>query len=137
MKPLPRTENSLVLRTDFSNDAVWETVCLEIRKPVGEFRAYVDCVSDANYAGLNVEDVVALASKDKDRTFLFVVDELTITSQEHLILVIDLCNEPGQSFRVIPLAMWSVENNLSITNMDFEEFADNSDSSGVFRGFPQ
>ena len=28
-----------------------------------------------------------------------------------------------------------VENNLSISNMDFYEFADNADADGIFRGF--
>jgi len=32
--------------------------------------------------------------------------------------------------------MWSVENNLSISNMDFSDFADSADADGVFRGFP-
>lgn len=137
MKALPRTENSLVLRTDFSSDAAWEAVCSEIREPVGEFRAYVDCVSDTSYAGLNAGEVVALASKVEDRTFLFVVDGLTITDREHPVLVIDLYNEPGRTFRVVPREIWGVENNLSVANMDFEEFAQSTDPDGVFRGFPE
>lgn len=136
MRALPRTQNALVLRTDFSNDAVWEAVCSEIREPVGEFRAYVDCVSDASYAKLGIGKLVELASTDHDRTFLFVVDEVTITNQEHPILVLDLYEEPGRSFRVVPREMWGVENNLSIANIDFEEFADSSDHDGIFRGFP-
>ncbi|MDH6214469.1 hypothetical protein M2283_001752 [Streptomyces pseudovenezuelae] len=31
--------------------------------------------------------------------------------------------------------LWSIENNLSGANMDFEEFADAVDDDGVFRGF--
>jgi hypothetical protein len=48
-----------------------------------------------------------------------------------------LYEEPGRTFRVIPSEMWSVENNLSVANMDFYEFADNVDLDGVFRGFPE
>jgi hypothetical protein len=33
--------------------------------------------------------------------------------------------------------MWGVENNLSIANMDYSEFADEVDPDGVFRGFPK
>jgi hypothetical protein len=40
-------------------------------------------------------------------------------------------------FRVIPSQMWSVENNLSIANMDFFEFADAVGDDGIFRGFPK
>jgi hypothetical protein len=39
MKQIPETENSLVLRTDFSNAAAWEAVCKAIQAPVGDFQA--------------------------------------------------------------------------------------------------
>jgi hypothetical protein len=44
---------------------------------------------------------------------------------------------PGRTFRVIPSEAWGVENNLSISNMGFAEFADAVDDRGVFRGFPR
>lgn len=34
-----------------------------------------------------------------------------------------------------PRELWSVDNNLNIANMDWEEFADNTDGDGIFRGF--
>jgi hypothetical protein len=33
--------------------------------------------------------------------------------------------------------LWSVENNLSIANMGFDEFADAVYKDGVFRGFKE
>jgi hypothetical protein len=33
--------------------------------------------------------------------------------------------------------MWGVENNLSLANMDFSEFANHTDPDGVFLGFPE
>ena len=41
----------------------------------------------------------------------------------------------GATFRVVPSEMWSVQNNLTISNMDWEEFTDNVDTDGIFRGF--
>ena len=41
----------------------------------------------------------------------------------------------GATFRCVPSAVQAVENNLSIANMDFEEFAGAVDEDGVFRGF--
>jgi hypothetical protein len=38
-------------------------------------------------------------------------------------------------FRVIPSELWGPENNLSIANLDFDEFANNAGSDGIFRGF--
>ncbi|HEX4205030.1 MAG TPA: hypothetical protein VHZ51_12710 [Ktedonobacteraceae bacterium] len=133
MKNIPEIGNATVLRTDFSDDGVWQVVCAAIEEPVGEFRAYVTFVSDSAFKGITVEEVVERAEKDVG--FVFIVDDVTISHEEHPILVVDLFDEPGRTFRVIPSEMWSVENNLSIANMFFWEFADGTDDDGIFRGF--
>jgi hypothetical protein len=138
MKPLPKTGHSLVLRTDFSDDAAWDGVCAAIQEPNEDgFKAYVDCISDRTHAGLTVEQLITLAPKGGDHVFAFIVDRVTVANPERPVLVIDLYTEPGRSFRVIPREMWGVENNLSLANMDYNEFADSVDPDGVFRGFPQ
>lgn len=139
MKNIPETENALVLRTDFSDDTIWDSICRAIENPVenlaGEFRAYVSFISDPAYKNLSIDDILKLIPSSYNHTFIFVVDQRTITDAEYPILVIDLSDERGRSFRVIATEMWSIENNLSIANMDFSEFAESTDSDGVFRGF--
>ncbi|HMC88973.1 MAG TPA: hypothetical protein VKI17_05475 [Gemmataceae bacterium] len=138
MKKLPKSNNSLLLRTDFSDDAAWSALCEAVQVPSQEgFQARVDCISDPVYDGLTVEQLVALAPKGGDHTFAFIVDRIALTNPERPVLVVDLYDEPGRTFRVIPREMWGVENNLSIANMDYCEFADSVDPDGVFRGFPQ
>jgi hypothetical protein len=69
---------------------------------------------------------------------MFIVDRIAITHPEHpllglfslVILVVDFNVEPGRTFRVLPSDMWGVENNLSLSNMDFAEFADCVDQNG-------
>jgi hypothetical protein len=39
------------------------------------------------------------------------------------------------TFRVVPAEMWSVQNNLSIANLDWEDFAGSLDDEGICRGF--
>jgi Domain of unknown function (DUF6924) len=137
VKTLPKTENSLMLRTDFADDAAWAALCEAVQEPSEEgFKAIVDCVNDPAYEGLTVEQLVALAPKDGERSFAFLADRTTFTNPERPVLVVDLDDEPGRTFRVIPREMWGVENNLSIANMDYSEFADSVDPDGVFRGFP-
>jgi hypothetical protein len=133
---IPETQNALVLRTDFSDDSAWESLCAAIRRPVGIFLANVEFVSDSAFAGLAAEQVLALIPQDSQHTFLFIVDDLALTHPDHPILVMDVFWERGRTFRVIPSEMWSIENNLSLGNMDFEDFADSVDADGVFRGFP-
>ena len=135
---LPTSDNSLLLRTDFSDDAAWAALCEAVQIPSEEgFQANLDCISDPAYDGLTVEQLVKLVPKGGDRAFAFVADRIALTEPEQPVLVVDLYDEPGRTFRVIPREMWGVENNLSIANMDYSEFADSADADGVFRGFPR
>ncbi len=137
MKQIPKTQNTLVLRTDFSDESAWQLVCSELRTPVGGFQANVEFFSDPSFDGVGVDQLLLLLPEPVEHSFMFVVDHVTISNPDHPILVVDLFEEPGRTFRVIPSEAWGVENNLSIANMDFEEFADSVDPDGVFRGFPR
>lgn len=134
MKPLPRSDMALVIRTDFSDDAAWNAVVAAIRQPVEGFYAYVEFVDDPAFKDLTVEQLVAVGD-DLSKSYTIVADAVTMSGAEHTLLVVSLLEEPGRVFRAIPSEMPSIENNLSITNMDFWEFADNVDADGVFRGF--
>ena len=135
MKQLPQTENPLVLRTDFSNQPAWERICAAIREPVEGFRAYVEFVDDAAYQDMTKEQLLRLVPRGYAHSFIILVDRTAISSPEFPLLVIDLYAEPGREFRAIPSQVQGIENNLSIANMDFYEFADSVDEDGVFRGF--
>jgi hypothetical protein len=135
MKPLPKSDQSLVVRTDFSDEAAWRAVGLAIREPVDGFYAYVDLVDDAAFEGATVDQLVALGN-DAHRSFLIVADGETMRGPEHTLLVVDVFADPGRTFRAVPSGIQSIENNLSIANMDFAEFADAVDADGVFRGVP-
>jgi Domain of unknown function (DUF6924) len=136
-KRLPVTRQSLVLRTDFSDESSWQSICAAIQAPVGDFRAYVECVSDRAFEGVTSTDLPSLVPEGWEHSFVFLVDRVALSSPEHPILVVDLHEEPGRSFRIVPREAWGVENNLSIANMDFSEFAGSVDPDGVFRGFPR
>jgi hypothetical protein len=161
MKNIPKTEHPLVLRTDFSDNSAWESICAAIQ--MGEFPADVECLSDSEYDGLTIEHVTDLCPKFPDFgapeydgltvehvgsllngypgypgcfCFIFIVDQIALTHPDHPILVLNLQDEPGRTFRVIPSEMCSIAGNLRIGNLDFCDFADNVDKHGIFRGFP-
>lgn len=134
MKPFPASNDALVVRTDFSDDAAWRAVCAAISEPVEGFLAYVQFVDDPAFSGASVDRLVELG-RDIAKSFLIAADAETMRSAERTLLVLDLMVEPGRTFRAVPSAIQSVENNLSIANMDFREFADNVDPDGVFRMF--
>jgi hypothetical protein len=135
MRRLPESNQALVVRADFSDDAAWATVCSIIRAPVDGFFAYVDFVDDPAFDGVTVDQLVELG-RDVSRSFLIVADATTMTDAERSLLIIDVFEEPGTTFRAIPSQIQGIENNLSIANMDFREFAESADADGVFRGFP-
>jgi hypothetical protein len=138
MNQLPETEKGIVVRTDFSNQAAWEAICKIIRKPVGimRFRANVTFVDDVQYADMIKDELLQLVPDHDDaQSFIIVVDQIAISHSDNPLLIIDLFEERGREFRALPSQIQSIENNLSLANMDFAEFADTVDESGVFRGF--
>jgi hypothetical protein len=139
MKPLPESSRALVIRTDFSSDAVWRRVRELVAAPVGDmgFLADVAFVDDRAYEDARVDALVPLLVAGRPRRyFAIIADRTTMTEHDHPLLVVDAGDEPGRAFRAVPTAIQSIENNLSLANMDFHEFADSVDPDGVFRDFP-
>lgn len=139
MKQIPDTENAPVLRADFSDQAAWEEICREIQRPVGilRFRANVNFIDDVGFADITKDQLLELIPANYNHSFIVVADRTAISGAEHPLFIIDLFDESAREFRAIPSTIQGIENNLSIGNMDFEEFADSVDEDGVFRGFPE
>jgi hypothetical protein len=135
VKPLPITDQAVVLRTDGSSRAAWDSICAIIRQPVGDFRAHVEFLDDPEYRDLTRDQLFALVPPNYGHTLLIVVDRDAVSRPEYPLLVLDLREGSNLEFRSIPSQIQGIENNLSIANMDFQEFADSVDRDGVFRGF--
>ena len=138
MKAIPDTEHAVVLRTDFSDQKGWEEICAEIRKPVGifRFRANVDFMDQVEYANSTKEQILELTLPHYSHSFIIVADRIAISEAGHPLLVLELFDRGGLEFRAIPSKVQAIENNLSIANIDFEEFVEAVGPDGVFRGFP-
>jgi hypothetical protein len=137
MDGLPAADDlhSLLIRTDFSDDVTWAAVRRAITTPSTVFRANLHVVDDRRYDGLTIDGLLAM-SDGSDQGFVFLVDRETIARPDHPVLVVDLVEDSrGRRFRVVPSAMWSVQNNLIVANMDWEDFSESVDADGVFRGF--
>lgn len=134
-----RFGNALVVRVDFSDPDSWEAVITRICAPVlyADHTAYANVVfvEDPRCRDASIGHVLDLIPKQYDRTVAFVVDELTSHNPEHPIVVLDLQEERGRTFRAIPSQIQTIECNLLIGNMDFLEFANSTGEDGIFRGF--
>jgi hypothetical protein len=141
MKQLPKTTNPLVVRTDFEDQKAWNAICEILRAPVpdpnGPFRAHVDLLEDTEYRDFTKEELLAAVPELYGHSFLMVVDKTAVSNPEFPILAVDLAETRGRSFRALPSQIQGIENNLSIANMGFEEFADAVDADGIVRGFPK
>jgi len=137
---LPESE-SLLLRTDFTDDAVWRETLETVNRsyePEGLDVMYgLTVVDNPDFQAVTTADLEKLL---KSQYYVYIVDERTIRDPEHPILAVDNSGdgEPGTglpTFRILPREVGLVEVNLTLANMDFEDFASAVDADGVFRGF--
>jgi len=161
LKSLPQTNDTLLIRTDFSDQTAWQALHTAITTPnEDDFLANVHIVDDPAYSELTTEQVISLAPA---RGFLLIVADKTALTTPEMPLLAVLPFEPSApvglsaavsgsmlrtaaeddheteqdhgELRVIAEELWSIENNLSLANMDWEDFVGAADDDGVFRGF--
>ncbi|GAB2636794.1 hypothetical protein GCM10027088_10700 [Nocardia goodfellowii] len=136
-RTLPEGE-SLLVRTDFSDDAAWaQTLAAVIASYDEDAMSELTPVDDVNFDGLTLADLGELVD---GQTYLFLADTTTMTDPEHPLLAVDTSDEDARGedapvFRIAPIAMAEVEVNLFLANMDFEDYAGGVGEDGVFRGF--
>ncbi|WP_232792400.1 DUF6924 domain-containing protein [Actinacidiphila yeochonensis] len=136
--PLPAADDitTLVIRTDFSDDAAW--AALQRALDDGQEFSAATYVDDRRFAGVTVEALVAedAAAEDEDRTCeVCLADAVALGDPAFPLLAVDLYAEPGRTFRLPARWFPEISVNLSLANLDFSDYADTADPSGVFRGF--
>jgi hypothetical protein len=130
-----KTKSLLVIRTDFSNEAIWENICATLGARSGDFFANVKLVDDARYSGATKDQLLRLIHRNCTHHFMVIVDRTAISNPEHPLLIVALLESFGHEFRAIPSAIQGIKDNLSIARLGFENLADAIDGRGVFRGF--
>ena len=124
-----------LVRTDFTDDHAWERVVKAVSKPSPEgFLAKLNVVNDSRYDHVDLDKLLMEAEANGDPVLLIIADGRTMVEDEMPLLCVDPIRPSGQ-FRCIPSELWGVENNVSLANMDFSEFASAVDPDGIFRGF--
>lgn len=134
MKNIPSSEGETPLvRTDFSDQGAWEALVTAVTTPnEDEFLANLHIVDDPAYRDLTSEQVVALAPGE---LLVVVADSVAVASAEWSVLVLHRTERGHDELRVAAESLWAVENNISIANMDWREFAEAVDDDGVLRGY--
>ncbi|MGW8776594.1 DUF6924 domain-containing protein [Streptomyces sp. NPDC055796] len=138
--PLPQPDDltSLVLRTDFADEAAWDAVRAAL--DAADEYPHATYISELRFAGVGVQALVdeeTAADEDEQIVYMFPADAATMRDPGHPLLAVDLSDEPGRTFRVPARWFPDISANLSIANMDFADYADATDGSETFRGFDE
>jgi hypothetical protein len=130
----------LLVRTDYSDDGAWQAAlsaatAVYAMDDFERMGARLQPVDSSGLSDLTPEGLVALAREGYIGQ-IAVADAQTMRDQTVLFVDFNELNEQvGRTFRSIPSEVEPIVANLSLANMDFAEFADNTDPAGIFRGF--
>ncbi len=128
--------NPLVIRTYFGNDLEWNALKAKLCASSSYgFRANLSFEDNDRSNGMSPEQIIENLLNTYEYDFVFFADSLTFYHAENPVLCVDLSDQGEGAFRVVPSAMWVIENNLSIHNVDFIAFRDSCDADGIYRGF--
>ena len=128
---IPSSENALLIRTDFSDQSGWKKLEAAVSEPGDPYIFAMEVDDDCANSGATVEQLMDVLPEDYPHSFIVVADGAAILRPHYPLLVVDLGEERGRQFRAVAAQVASTDNNLSIGNMGFEEFADAVDGDGV------
>lgn len=135
-KGSPMLEFAVLVRSWFDDDEAWSDLVERIETPNDDdFSADVRFVDDQDYNGLTAD---GLRARHARNAFVsFIADERTLANDDAPLLAVwvGTGGDDKPAFRVAADWLWSVENNINLGNMDWEEFTRALDPDGVFRGF--
>jgi hypothetical protein len=140
----------LVIRTDYGDEAAWQTVTAGLTEPWEDFEPTPYLVNDPAWAGVSADQILS-ALGDHQVPVVFLADTVTMQAEHHGLLAVTTGTrddyedeevwqyhvEFGREFRITPEEVASLHCNLELANMDFQEFSQAAarDPEGVFRGF--
>lgn len=125
---------SPLIRLDFTDDARWQEAVAAAERPNDEgFRACVYPIDDPANAGRTPEAIITGFGEDAPWLFLF-ADARTLAESDLPFLCVDR-EQPADTVRCVAAQLWSVENNLRLSNMELRTFCEAAGADGVFRGF--
>ena len=128
-------ENTPLVRTWFGDERGWRALLSATRTPsIDGFLAYVDVVEHPSLDGATPSHVAALLPTKSEYSIAILADQRSMTDAEQPLLVVlaNGSNDPPE-LRVIPSALWGIENNMSLANMEWGDFVGSADNDGVLR----
>lgn len=148
------TEATVVVRTDFSDDAAWSAVIEAVSQPIpdldDDFGGNFVPIDEPTLDGLTVETLTADLEPLGVTAYVILADARSMSeARSGQVITVDYIDYSpyaredaedfdtffGRTFRCEAKEVGSIEVNLSLANMDFSDFADEVGPDDVFRGF--
>lgn len=122
-----------LVRTSFGQDQAWHEIVERVLHPQ-HFVPGIQPVNGEAFAGAEIRDILPLLP---DRcAVVFVADEESMLDPRRPLLAVSNRSDSDPPLRVTASAACEMENNLSVVNLDWEDFyAGARRSGGVFDGF--
>lgn len=126
------------IRTTWSDATGWTRCRTDLDNASDEFgnAATLTWHPGSQFDGWTVEDILAATPAAEYTAALLVFDAASASVGECTLLAVETGGpERGRTFRIQAGEIVSFEINLSLSNMNFFDFADSAGPDGVFRGF--
>jgi hypothetical protein len=133
---LPPSENALLVRTNFANQNAWKQLLALAQEPPDLFIFNMEIVDDRANNGATAEQILTSLPGEYPHNFFAIADGDSMAQPDYALLVVDVLGDAGRRFRAVAAQIACIDNNLSIGNMGFAEFAESVDETGIFRGIP-
>lgn len=124
-----------LIRLGSAADDRWALTVRAAQMPPEPFIVQIEFVDRPDFRGKSVDEALAALPADYPYGFVFLADERALTEPGHPCVVVDLSDKDRPRFRAEASTLASIENNLTLANMEFSEFALEAKTTGVFRGF--
>ena len=143
-KRLDVAHNTALLRVDFDDDSIWRRVRDAVLAPLtpGDVSNLI-VIEDKEFEGVDLARLET-APEGYEKRVLIVFDRQSREHATHPLLLIDWFAEvdeddderfmPG-AIRIAPEHVPEAEINLSLANMDLDDYVAHADQEGIFRGF--
>ncbi|MFI9046128.1 DUF6924 domain-containing protein [Streptomyces sp. NPDC053427] len=153
--PVGLEELTPLIRTDYADQAAWETFISHFRdneeeNPLPGVKVLDDppddedgiafaVIDDPAYANLTAEQLLELSAEGTGEEYgmLLVVDKSALASSEYPVLAIDRSEEQedrGRAFRIVLSELVDFAGRMEIADCDFCDYADYADPDGTYRG---
>jgi len=91
------------IRTDFSSAVRWQEICHTLGEALRELEMKAQFIEARELDCASPGDLVPILEGNPYYSFALILDRVSMESPDFPVLVLDLLEEPGRTFRQLPI----------------------------------